>query len=183
MRFGKVLRFGSDANGHQPRRVQRAELERDDRSEPGVRVVSAPDRDPQRAPDEVQLGVRFLTKSKVKGGPPSGGPSMVRPTLLSEWEQDVTGVAVANPVTVAGHALRCRRRPLDARVGRAQSTPTPSTSLIPTGFSRGQAIRVGLTSTGIRHGNTGDVLTRGWTASLMAYRMADACPFQRGAGP
>jgi len=36
------------------------------------------------------------------------------------------------------------------RSGRACSR-TPSTSLIPTGFSRGQAIRVGLTSTRIRH--------------------------------
>jgi hypothetical protein len=28
---------------------------------------------------------------------------------------------------------------------------------MPIGFSRGQAIRVALTSTGIRHGNTNDV--------------------------
>jgi len=39
------------------------------------------------------------------------------------------------------------------RSGRACSRP-PSTSLIPTGFSRGQAILVGLTSTRILHSAT-----------------------------
>ena len=43
------------------------------------------------------------------------------------------------------------------RSGRARFR-APSTSLMPTAFSRGQMIRVGLTSTGIRHGNASDVL-------------------------
>ena len=42
------------------------------------------------------------------------------------------------------------------RSGRARFR-APSTSLMPTAFSRGQMIRVGLT-TGIRHGNASDVL-------------------------
>jgi len=45
------------------------------------------------------------------------------------------------------------------RSGRAGCRKERSTSLTPTGFSRGQAIRVGLTSIGIRHGNTSDILT------------------------
>jgi hypothetical protein len=60
-----------------------------------------------------------------------------------------------------------RRRTLLARVvapsspagrsGRAGCREARSTSLTPTGFSHGQATRVGLVSTGIRHSNTSDV--------------------------
>jgi putative MATE family efflux protein len=45
------------------------------------------------------------------------------------------------------------------RSGRAGCREERSTSLTPTGFSRGQAIRVGLTSTRIRDGNTRVVVT------------------------
>jgi hypothetical protein len=63
-------------------------------------------------------------------------------------------------------------------LGSRRMPEARSTSLAPTGFSRGQAIRVGLTSTGIRHGNTSDVRNgtiRVHQLAGVGHCLADAC--------
>ena len=79
---------------------------------------------------------------------------------------DVTCIGVANP----GYGGRTRAAtPSSAagRSGRAGCREERSTSLTPTGFSRGQAICVALTSTRIRHANTSAVR---WALSTAAGR-------------
>ena len=75
---------------------------------------------------------------------------------------------VANPITMPGHALRRRCWPLAARVA-PEDGQERSTSLVPTGFSRGHAIRVGHLHTDSPRSNANAT----WTPR--ACRVADAC--------
>jgi hypothetical protein len=124
-------------------------------------IPTAPHRAARRAVRAMIEACLYAPCSRVPSGRPSCGfrfqaEDLAEPRCCCGLSPELTWVgARESPGSGGRTALRRRRRPLNARVAPRYRPVTRydepasrrrSTALVPTGFSRGQAIRVGLTS-------------------------------------